>query len=350
MIPPLTASPENDTLASCSAVVGLRRTLIPLPTYSKRYDTVLVDRLSLKLSNVAPRRTSYTTGGGAWQGEMAIELISKAVSVDLRRMYKDDVIRERKGNEDVVVPILWRAREPSGLSSSSPKAPKHWAPVSCSSIVLTGMGRVRGSIPSLLTSSRTLPRSLSQRAAEQGRKTTSSGCFRGPSQRLHSLLGYSTVKRSESGRSILDISVALGPPSSRRDLQCLLTGDPHRSHRFMIQTCWQPGSPTPSGATDPAHSESDDDAPLTQRPTHDVTHVPLRSALKRAGQGGGTRLVVDDAGYPPVAFSAGLPGGIQLSELPDPRNVHKALLLPGTQLSKDEMATRPHRELVGALA
>ena len=36
-------------------------------------------------------------------------------------------------------------------------------------------------------------------------------------------------------------------------------------------------------------------------------------------------LVLDEAVDPPVAFSAGLPGGIQLSRLPDPRNVREAM-------------------------
>jgi hypothetical protein len=47
-----------------------------------------------------------------------------------------------------------------------------------------------------------------------------------------------------------------------------------------------------------------------------------------AGGGGSTKLVIDDAGYPPAALSASLPGEIQLSELPDPWNVHEALATP----------------------
>jgi transposase InsO family protein len=90
-------------------------------------------------------------------------------------------------------------------------------------------------------------------------------------------------------------------------------------------------------------SDDDDDESPIQSPIHDVGHIPnypmrsLRSGLKReggrggsglergGGGGGSAMLVVDDAGYPPVAFSAGLPGGIQLSQLPDPRNVREAL-------------------------
>jgi hypothetical protein len=41
-------------------------------------------------------------------------------------------------------------------------------------------------------------------------------------------------------------------------------------------------------------------------------------------------LVVDSAGYPPVASSTGLLGRIQLSGLPDPRNVRGALAAPDT--------------------
>jgi hypothetical protein len=87
--------------------------------------------------------------------------------------------------------------------------------------------------------------------------------------------------------------------------------------------------PNRSEVADTAHSESEDDTLLNQRPVHDVSHVPdypmrsFRSGLERDGQGGSgsslkrngggggsAMLVVDDAGYPPVAFSAGLPGGI----------------------------------------
>jgi hypothetical protein len=49
--------------------------------------------------------------------------------------------------------------------------------------------------------------------------------------------------------------------------------------------------------------------------------------LKRyGGAGGGVMLTLDDADHPPVALSAGLPGGIQLSSLPDPRNVREAMV------------------------
>jgi len=58
---------------------------------------------------------------------------------------------------------------------------------------------------------------------------------------------------------------------------------------------------------------------------HDVAHVPdfpsksLRSGRKR-DEGGGDKVQ--------VAFSAGIPGGIQLSSLPDPRTVHEAMAAP----------------------
>ena len=39
-------------------------------------------------------------------------------------------------------------------------------------------------------------------------------------------------------------------------------------------------------------------------------------------------LIIHDD-YPPVAFLAGLPDGIQLAQLPNPQNVHKAMVAPG---------------------
>jgi len=46
------------------------------------------------------------------------------------------------------------------------------------------------------------------------------------------------------------------------------------------------------------------------------------AGLERSGDGGGDALFIADDGegvdYSPVAFSAGLPGGIHLSQLPDP--------------------------------
>ena len=49
-------------------------------------------------------------------------------------------------------------------------------------------------------------------------------------------------------------------------------------------------------------------------------------------------LILDDAAHPPTAFSAGLPEGVQLSQLPDPRNVREAMARPGqTQLLRHQM-------------
>jgi len=39
-------------------------------------------------------------------------------------------------------------------------------------------------------------------------------------------------------------------------------------------------------------------------------------------------LILDEAADPPIALSAGLPGGIQLSQLPDPRSVRAAMAPP----------------------
>jgi hypothetical protein len=97
--------------------------------------------------------------------------------------------------------------------------------------------------------------------------------------------------------------------------------------------------------TDTAHSVSNDnnnESPI-QSPIHNVGHIPdypmrsLQSGLKRkgghggsglkrgGGGGGSTMLVVDNTGYPPVMFLAGLPGGIQLLQLPNPQNVQEVL-------------------------
>jgi hypothetical protein len=71
--------------------------------------------------------------------------------------------------------------------------------------------------------------------------------------------------------------------------------------------------------------ESEDSDHYQRRPRYDVSFVPdypmrtTRSGLDRDGGGGSSALlVVDSAEYPHIAFSAGLPGGIWLSELPDP--------------------------------
>jgi len=47
------------------------------------------------------------------------------------------------------------------------------------------------------------------------------------------------------------------------------------------------------------------------------------------GRGGnGAMLILEGAADPPIAFSASLPGCIQLSRLPDPRSVSEAMVSP----------------------
>jgi hypothetical protein len=43
-------------------------------------------------------------------------------------------------------------------------------------------------------------------------------------------------------------------------------------------------------------------------------------------------LTLDDSEYPPVAFLAGFPSGIQLSQLLDPRSVREAKAAPTPRL------------------
>ena len=103
--------------------------------------------------------------------------------------------------------------------------------------------------------------------------------------------------------------------------------------------------------------ESDDDIGLsTPRPRHDMSYVPdytvrsLRSGLKRDGRlggssglerneggGGSATPVVDSAEYLSVALSSGLPGGIQLSQVPDPQNVREAMAAPDADGWSDAM-------------
>ena len=109
--------------------------------------------------------------------------------------------------------------------------------------------------------------------------------------------------------------------------------------------------PTPNDANE---SESDEEA-VPQRPAHNVSHVPdyptrtLCSGLRRNapgggsasagcnGGGGGNAMLVLDDDVPPVAFSAGLPGRIQLLQLPDPWNVHEAMAAPDADGWRDAM-------------
>jgi len=48
-------------------------------------------------------------------------------------------------------------------------------------------------------------------------------------------------------------------------------------------------------------------------------------------------LILDEAAHPPIAFSAGLPVGIHLSQLLDPRSVRAADDVPQTDGWKDAM-------------
>jgi hypothetical protein len=73
------------------------------------------------------------------------------------------------------------------------------------------------------------------------------------------------------------------------------------------------------GGNDVDGNDSDGDS-SPDHPIHDVSYVP---------------------GYPTrsedVGFSAGLPGGIQLSQLPDPRNVRDAMAAPDAVGWRDAM-------------
>jgi len=48
-------------------------------------------------------------------------------------------------------------------------------------------------------------------------------------------------------------------------------------------------------------------------------------------------LILDEAAHTPIGFSAGLPGGIQLSQLPDPLDVRDAMASPHADGWKDAM-------------
>lgn len=85
-----------------------------------------------------------------------------------------------------------------------------------------------------------------------------------------------------------------------------------------------------------SEDESEDDE-SPQRPPHDMSFVrdylmrTTRSSLKRdGGRGGNALLIVNGAESPPIAFSAGLPDGIRLSEppIPGPKDVREATAAP----------------------
>jgi len=63
------------------------------------------------------------------------------------------------------------------------------------------------------------------------------------------------------------------------------------------------------------------------------------SGLIRSGGGGRNSAVptLDGAAHPPIAFSAGLPPGIQLSQLPDPRSAREAMASPNADEWQDSM-------------
>ena len=61
------------------------------------------------------------------------------------------------------------------------------------------------------------------------------------------------------------------------------------------------------------------------------------SGPERNGGGGASAILVMDDECPPFALSAGLPGGIQLAQLPDPRNVREAMAAPEAHKWKDAM-------------
>jgi len=83
-----------------------------------------------------------------------------------------------------------------------------------------------------------------------------------------------------------------------------------------------------------ANERSDEDADSPARPIHDVSYVPnypsksTRSVLIRNGRGGENSAMLDEAMHLPIAFSAGLPGGIPLSQLPDPCSTRDAMASP----------------------
>jgi len=85
-----------------------------------------------------------------------------------------------------------------------------------------------------------------------------------------------------------------------------------------------------------------EDADSPARPNHDVSYLPsyplksTRSGLIRNGGGGNSAMpTLDEAAQPPIAFLACLLGGIQLSQLPDPRSVREAMASPDANGWKD---------------
>jgi len=112
----------------------------------------------------------------------------------------------------------------------------------------------------------------------------------------------------------------------------------------------------PSEVVASSGDSDSDDGVVFDRPIHDVAHVldypkcTLHSGRRRgtwdggderSGDGGGDALFVVDDGEgvdcSPIAFSAGLPGGIHLLQLPDPWSIHEALVAPDADGWKEAM-------------
>ena len=107
-------------------------------------------------------------------------------------------------------------------------------------------------------------------------------------------------------------------------------------------------------ADDSGNDDDGDGNSPPAHPIHNVSHVPdyptrsLHSGHVRDGGGGGG-FSVEHSGQRgamfseeqidihPVVFSAGLPGGIQLSQLPDPRSARKAMAAPDADGWKEAM-------------
>jgi len=86
------------------------------------------------------------------------------------------------------------------------------------------------------------------------------------------------------------------------------------------------------------------DAVPPVHPIHNILYVPSYpskstcSGLIRSGGGGkSAMLILDEEVHPPITFSAGLPGGIQLSQLPDLCSVREVMASPDTDGWKDAM-------------
>ena len=111
----------------------------------------------------------------------------------------------------------------------------------------------------------------------------------------------------------------------------------------------RPAAPTARAQDEPADIDeeedandgSDEDADSPARPIHDVSYVPIsqraHTSFANGGGGNSAMLILDEATQPPVDFSVGLPRGIQLSQLPDPRSVRKAMASPDADGWKDAM-------------